>query len=88
MSRKGVRAKIKPIRVVGDVAYVPLTQGLEAVIDAADLHLVEAYNWVTMRSRAGVPYAGQPSTAKRLGCIESYSERVPESGSTMMIWIR
>ena len=27
---------IRPIRIEGDVAYVPLTQGYEAVIDAAD----------------------------------------------------
>jgi hypothetical protein len=36
---------IRPIRVVGDVAYVPLTRGYEAVIDAADVPLVEPYNW-------------------------------------------
>jgi len=37
--------KIRPIRVEGNVAYVPLTQGREAIIDAADVPLVAGYNW-------------------------------------------
>mgnify|MGYP003635397357 CR=1 FL=1 len=38
--------KIKrPIRICGDVAYVPLTQGYEAIIDASDVHLVDGFNW-------------------------------------------
>jgi hypothetical protein len=36
---------IRQIRVEGQVAYVPLTRGLEAVIDAADVPLVEKQNW-------------------------------------------
>ncbi len=45
--------KIRPIRVEGNIAYVPLTQGYEAVIDAEDLHLAAGLNWyaaVTLRS--------------------------------------
>lgn len=34
-----------PIRIEGEIAYVPLTKGYEAVIDAADVPLVEGYNW-------------------------------------------
>lgn len=37
--------KPRPIRIDGDVAYVPLTKGYEAVIDAADVPLVGQYNW-------------------------------------------
>ena len=37
--------QIRPIRVEGNVAYVPLTRGYEAVIDAADVPLVEGKNW-------------------------------------------
>lgn len=37
--------KKREIRVVGDLAYVPLTKGYEAVIDAADVLLVEGRNW-------------------------------------------
>lgn len=35
----------KPIRIEGDVAYVPLTKGYEAVIDAADVPLIESWYW-------------------------------------------
>jgi len=37
--------KARPIRIEGDVAYIPLTQGYEAVIDAADVPLVAGFNW-------------------------------------------
>lgn len=43
--------KIRPIRIEGDVAYVPLTQGCEAIIDAADVHLVEGWNWYALVKR-------------------------------------
>lgn len=36
---------IRAIRIEGEVAYVPLTKGYEAVIDAADVHLIEGRNW-------------------------------------------
>ena len=36
---------VRPIRIEGDIAYVPLNQGYEAVIDAADVHLVAGFNW-------------------------------------------
>ena len=35
----------RPIKVRGEVAYVPLTQGKVATIDAADVDLVIGYNW-------------------------------------------
>jgi hypothetical protein len=36
---------IRPIRVEGNIAYIALTKGYEAVIDAADVPLVEGWNW-------------------------------------------
>lgn len=36
------------IRIEGDVAYVTLTQGYVATIDAADVSLVEGFNWCAM----------------------------------------
>ncbi len=36
---------VRPIRIEGDVAYVTLTKGYEAIIDAADVPLVEGLNW-------------------------------------------
>jgi hypothetical protein len=41
---------IRPIRVEGNFAYVPLTQGHEAVIDAQDVPLVSGWNWCAARS--------------------------------------
>jgi hypothetical protein len=39
------RRATRPIRIDGNVAFVPLTRGFEAVIDAADAPLVGAFNW-------------------------------------------
>jgi len=37
--------KPRPIRIEGDIAYVPLSQGAETIIDACDVPLVENHNW-------------------------------------------
>jgi len=37
--------EIRKIHVEGDLAYLPLTKGYNAVIDVADIHLVEGRNW-------------------------------------------
>lgn len=47
---------IRPIRIEGQVAYVLLTRGYEAMIDAEDVHLVENYNWWAS-SCGGLHYA-------------------------------
>lgn len=39
---------IRPIRIEGQVAFVPLTKGLRAIIDAADVHLVDGFYWRAM----------------------------------------
>lgn len=36
---------VRPIILVGDIALVPLTKGLHAVVDAKDVHLVDGFNW-------------------------------------------
>jgi hypothetical protein len=36
---------IRPIRIEGNLAFIPLTQGYTAVIDADDVPLVESWNW-------------------------------------------
>jgi hypothetical protein len=41
--------KVRPIKIDGDLAYVPLTQGCIAVIDAKDIPLVENWNWYALR---------------------------------------
>lgn len=44
MAKKAIR----PIRIEGNVAYVPLTQGYEAIIDAEDVPLVDGCNWFAL----------------------------------------
>ena len=50
MAKKAIR----PIRVEGNVAYVPLTKGYEAIIDAEDAPMVDGRNWRAMVSRNSV----------------------------------
>jgi len=40
-----IEMKKRPIRIEGDVAYVTLACGAEAIIDAEDAELVGQYNW-------------------------------------------
>jgi hypothetical protein len=40
----------REIKIDGDVAYVPLTRGYQAVIDAADVPLVEKWRWSALVS--------------------------------------
>lgn len=47
----------RPIRVVGDVAYIPLTKGLETVVDVADLPLVQDEVWTACDCGNGTSYA-------------------------------
>lgn len=42
---KTPRRKVRPLRIDGSLAYVPLTRGFEAVIDVADAPEVGAHNW-------------------------------------------
>jgi len=49
--------KPRPVRIEGDIAYVPLTQGYEAIIDASDVHLVENHNWWAEVKQWGVSAA-------------------------------
>ncbi len=52
------KQEIRPILVEGQVAYVPLTKGYEAIIDAADVPLVEGANWHALEStKGGTVYA-------------------------------
>lgn len=45
------RRRPRSLRVDGLIAFVPLTQGYEAIIDAADVPLVEGLNWFAAVSR-------------------------------------
>ena len=52
------RQKARAIRIDGDVAYIPLTNGHEAIIDASDVHLAEGWNW-SAKVRPWTTYAGR-----------------------------
>lgn len=46
--------KVRPIRVEGDVAFVTLTRGYTATIDATDVALVASWNWTALVTPRGV----------------------------------
>ena len=50
--------KIRPVRIEGNLAYVPLTQGYVAVIDASDAALISDWNW-HVRPDGGNMYASR-----------------------------
>jgi hypothetical protein len=57
---------IRPIRICGEVAYVPLTRGYEAIIDAADVPLVEGLNWhAAVQAHAVYAYTSERSGKKQ-----------------------
>jgi hypothetical protein len=56
-ARAGKPSKVRPIRVEGEVAYIPLTRGLEAIIDAVDVPLVEGRNWYATQEYGQKSYA-------------------------------
>lgn len=39
---------VRPIRIEGNVAYITLTKGYHAVIDADDVPLVGGFNWLAL----------------------------------------
>lgn len=53
------RRVFRPIRIVGAIAYVPLTKGYEALIDAADAPLIEAWCWYAHVRKSGHVYAAR-----------------------------
>lgn len=63
---------IRPIRVEGNIAYVPLTQGYEAIIDAADVPLVAGFNWCARVA----PYTAYAARNGQLGLGEKRGKAV------------
>jgi hypothetical protein len=55
-----VKTKREP-RIDGELAYIPLTRGYEAVIDAADIALIGRHNWYTLAGDRTV-YAARKET--------------------------
>lgn len=48
---------VRPLRIIGNLAFIPLTKGYEAIIDAADAHLVDKWNWVVVLKKFNGKYA-------------------------------
>ncbi len=46
----GIKKEFRPIRVEGDIAFIPLTKGYEATIDAADVALAAGFHWYATKS--------------------------------------
>ena len=44
MATRNIKVR-RPIQVRGSSAYIPLTRGKVAIIDTADIPLVDGYNW-------------------------------------------
>ena len=74
-------SKIRSIRVEGNIAYVPLTRGYEAIIDVGDVQLVERWNWhaqVKQRSdgNSAIVYAMRGETVSVNRRVKVYMHRV------------
>lgn len=55
--RRVVRKKLPEVAIDGDVAYVPLTKGLQAIIDSDDVGLVSGIIWHALVGKHGHTYA-------------------------------
>ena len=53
----------RPVRIEGAVAFIPLTRGYEAVIDVADVPLIEGFSWYAMVDGSRVYAAAKIRTA-------------------------
>ncbi len=49
--------RVRPIKIEGALAYITLTRGYVAVIDAADVYLINDRNWCARPRKNGVIYA-------------------------------
>jgi len=64
----------RPIRIVGDVAFVPLTRGLEAVIDAEDVPLVKGKHW---QAKPGRRQTHTTYAASGMSCLKMHRLIMP-----------
>ena len=59
----------RPLRLEGDIAYVTLTKGYSAIVDADDVHLVEGHNWHAFVTTRTVYAARSEKSCGRLRTI-------------------
>jgi hypothetical protein len=55
----------KIIKVEGDIAYVPLTQGLNAIIDISDIELISDFSWHAHKTKYSF-YASRDASSYKL----------------------
>ncbi|CAN7312189.1 HNH endonuclease [Phenylobacterium sp. LjRoot164] len=67
--KKGEPYSPRLVRIEGDIAYVPLTKGYEAIIDASDASLVSDRSWYAQESRTGVYAARSQTIEGRQKCV-------------------
>jgi hypothetical protein len=58
---------LRPIRIEGNVAYIPLTQGYEAKVDVEDIQIVEGFNWMACVTRDADGLARSVYAARKCG---------------------
>lgn len=83
----GRPAPERPIRIEGKIAYVPLTKGYEAIIDAEDVPVVAPHPWSAMVAGKNV-YAvtsvkGETLYMRRLFVKPAAGKRVKSQGNTL-----
>ena len=65
LARKLGQRNPRPLRILGDIAYVPLTRGMVAMIDAADAELVGQMTWsATSTGYARAAYQQEDKSTK------------------------
>jgi hypothetical protein len=71
---------LREVRVVGSIAYVPLTRGYEAVIDADMVGFIGQFNWYAMNC-GGIIYAVRKGPRPRQQTILMHREILkPDEG--------
>lgn len=83
----GRKSPDRPIRIEGKVAYVPLTKGYEAIIDAEDVPVVAPHPWSAMVAGKNV-YAvtsikGETTYMRRMFLKPAPGKRVKSAGNTL-----
>ncbi len=71
--------QLREMQIVGDVAYIQLTQGKVAVIDAADVWLVAGRNWCAVK--AGLTFYAATSSVTPGVKRHTYLHRLISGGS-------
>lgn len=70
---------LRPIRIEGNMAYVPLTKGREAVVDAADIPLIKDQNWCLLSVGYAVTNLERVAGKKRMLLMHRFILNAPSN---------